>query len=422
MRRHVLWALAIFALAIVVRSAWVAYANHGPGHDGWSYWYAANEIADGHGFRDVFSQGYSAARPPAYPYILAGIFKAFGSHVLSAKALNIVAGAATAVLVYALGTRLRDQRAGIIGGIVIALFPSQIYFTSVLMTETLFVFFSAALVLVLIVLLAKRQSLEPWQALGLGLFLGFLALMRAEALLLVPLLLLLLLVLGHRWLQVAQAAALIAVGMAILITPWTVRNYVRFDEFVLIRKPPNGEASVIRTGLSPNYIAEGLGRRDPLSWSELADRYTSKPWLLVTLAGHKTRDYLGDDDPFQWIVEVDFGNRDVKPALPANEESRWAALASGYYYVIGAVALLGLPLWFSRRDKALLIVIWFALAWSLIQVAFAPKIRFHFPILPMIALMAGLSLVAIWDRYAVPMLDRRRLAQARTEGVPEPAD
>ena len=43
---HVFWAIAIFALAILLRSLWVTYLNMEVGHDGWGYWYAANSIID----------------------------------------------------------------------------------------------------------------------------------------------------------------------------------------------------------------------------------------------------------------------------------------------------------------------------------------------------------------------------------------
>ena len=51
LREHGPWLLAVFALAVLLRSLWVAYLNLDAGNDGWLFWIAANSLANGEGFR-----------------------------------------------------------------------------------------------------------------------------------------------------------------------------------------------------------------------------------------------------------------------------------------------------------------------------------------------------------------------------------
>ena len=49
-------------------------------------------------------------------------------------------------------------------------------------------------------------------------------------------------------------------------------------------------------------------------------------------------------------------------------------------------------------DRRHLIILWFIAAWCLIHLTYVPQPRYHFPVLPMVSLFAGIVLVDIWDR------------------------
>ncbi len=399
---YVVWGLAIFALAVLLRSVWIGYLNMEAGHDGWGYWYTANSVIDGDSFRDPFTEGqYSARTPPGWPLVLMGIIFIFGSNLIAAKAFNIIVGAIAAVLVYVLGTKLRDHRTGIVAGGLMAVFPSQIYFTTTLMTETLFVALSTTLVLLLTLWLAGTQSMKLWQALVLGLLLGYMSLVRAETILLAPATVVLIKLCGTSWRQLAQYAPLLLVGMAIVITPWTVRNYVRFDEFILIRSASaNGTFAPIRTGLSPNFGSlTGMGSKSP-SFRTSYEYYRDDPLQIPKQVWRKLDSFYGSDDHFLYFIEPDLANRRSVPALAPDVESRWAALGNVFYYVVAGAALFGAPFWLARRDRRLLIILWFTASWSLIFLASVPLTRYHFAIIPMITILAAVAFVSTWDWYA----------------------
>ena len=122
------------------RLAWIAYAHPNPNDgrfdDTLFYDHAAQSLAAGKGFLGFFD-AQTAGWPPGYPLLLAGIYKAFGHGFLLPRLLNVFAGVATCLLVYLVGARVFDRRAGIVGAFLLAVFPSQIYRTTLLMTEVL---------------------------------------------------------------------------------------------------------------------------------------------------------------------------------------------------------------------------------------------------------------------------------------------
>lgn len=398
---YVAWALAIFALAILLRALWVNYLNLAPGHDGWAYWFAAKSMANGDGFRHPFWPDLPAgALTPGWPFVLTGVFFIFGPNLIAAKVFNIIAGAITAVLVYVIGAKLRDHRTGIVAGGLMAVFPSQIYFTTTLMTETLFVALSTTLVLILTLWLAGAQSMKLWQALVLGLLLGFMSLVRAETILLAPAVVVLIKLCGSRWRQLGQYALLLLVGMAIVITPWTVRNYVRLDEFILIREESaGGTFAPIRSGLSPNYksLVRGDGRAPTFNAS--FEYYRDDPLEIAKHGWRKLSDFYGNDDHFQYFTEPNFVSHSSFPALAPDVESRWAALGNVFYYIVAGAALFGAPFWLARRDRRLLIILWFTASWSLIFLAAVPLTRYHFAIIPMITVLAAVAFVSVWEWF-----------------------
>ena len=399
---YVAWGLAIFALAILLRSLWVAYLNMDPGHDGWGYWFAANSLADGDGFRDPFAEDvYTSRVTPGWAFVLTGIIFIFGSNLIAAKAFNIIVGSITAVLVYFIGTKLRDQRTGIVAGGLMAVFPSQIYFTTTLMTETLFVMLSVTLVLLLMLWLAGSQSIKLWQALVIGLLLGYMSLVRAETILLAPAAIVLMKLCGSRWRQVALYAPLLLIGMAIVITPWTVRNYIRFDEFILIRSASaNGTFAPIRTGLSPHFdTLTVMGGKSP-TFRTSYEYYRDDPLEIPKQVWRKLDSFYGNDDHFLYFIEPVFALRTSVPALAPDVESRWAALGNVFYYVVAGAALFGAPFWLAKRDRRLLIILWFTASWNLIFLASVPLTRYHFAIIPMITVLAAVVFVSAWEWLA----------------------
>ena len=153
---HLHWAAWIFCLAFVIRIAWLFYVNPDPFdgeyfsrgyYDAIFFYKAAESLAAGEGYREPDFLQLSAAWPPGYPITLMILFVIFGTNLVVAKLFNVFLAGIGAVLIYTLATMIRGQRAGIVAGILMAFFPSQIFFSVMVLTEPLFVVLSTTLVL-----------------------------------------------------------------------------------------------------------------------------------------------------------------------------------------------------------------------------------------------------------------------------------
>lgn len=170
-----------------------------------------------------------------YPVFLATIYWLGGPNIPLVRAVQALLGAVAVGLTYWLGSRLIGRRAGLLAAAISAVYPFFIYYSAQLLTETLFM----ALILGAIVVALKAEEIARarWFAL-LGGVIGLAALCRAEAFLfglaLVP---------WTAWRAIrsgafvpagptrSQRVALAAtalLAMALVLSPWVVRNQITF--------------------------------------------------------------------------------------------------------------------------------------------------------------------------------------------------
>jgi 4-amino-4-deoxy-L-arabinose transferase-like glycosyltransferase len=94
--------------------------------------------------------------------------------------LNVLAGAATCLVVYLIGAGIFDRRVGLVGALILALFPSQIFGTTLILTEVFWTF-----VIMSFLLAVMHFTLRPgpwWQYALVGMALGVISLIRGETL------------------------------------------------------------------------------------------------------------------------------------------------------------------------------------------------------------------------------------------------
>jgi 4-amino-4-deoxy-L-arabinose transferase-like glycosyltransferase len=203
--------------------------------DWWFYHWTANDLADGLFFVEPYRLRFehktlpSAGHPPLYPLLLTPISWLGGTGVLWHRAAGLVFGGLTIALLGVLGRRAGGERLGLAAAVVCALYPLMIVVDGALMSET------AYTPLVVLVLLAAFSALErprPAVFAGLGALIAVAALVRSEALLLLPLLAWPLALRGGAgW---ALRALVASLACAAVLAPWTVRNAIEFGHLVPI--------------------------------------------------------------------------------------------------------------------------------------------------------------------------------------------
>lgn len=210
----------------------------------------AASLASGHGFSSPFriETGPTAWMPPAYPWLLAGIFRVFGvrsyGSFLAAVALNILSSAFTCIPIYFTGKRMSGIAVAAVAAWLWALFPNTILNTFESMWEASLAALLAAIILWATLAIEKSERWHDWA--GYGLLWGVTLLTNVTLISLLPFLL--------GWLAYRRrktslgshdpagliGAALtrpaLALGVALLCClPWTIRNYMVFHRVVPMR-------------------------------------------------------------------------------------------------------------------------------------------------------------------------------------------
>ncbi|HUS82408.1 MAG TPA: glycosyltransferase family 39 protein [Dehalococcoidia bacterium] len=399
------WIVAIFAVALILRLLWALEVECSPRAvwrwDMTLYDYQAHALAEGDGYID-YSGNPTAHWPPGYPAALAAVYHFTDDSLLGARLLNVVAGSLTVVLVYLLGARVFGRAAGLAGAALLAVFPNQVFYTSLVMTEPLF---TALFVMILTLTAYAALGAKPprlWHMVSIGALIGLASLVRGEALLLAPLVALALLLRWRSWRKVAEYSVVLVVGTVLIVAPWTARNVVRMKALIPISTSATealwvghhegadgkiADFGVVGTAYAglPNPELEVKTSNEALRQALTFMR--SRPLDELQLVPKKFAAlYKGDGSALRWM------QLDTPTIRPSLADGLWA-LSNTFYRVVLVLALLGLPAWFSLRDSSKALLVTVVVAWTaLFSIVFFGDERFHFSVIPIFCLWAGAAL------------------------------
>lgn len=419
-RVEILILVALFIFAMVPRTAWVVYNDRPPQglNDPSLYAMFGDFIADGDGY--IRPTGEKIAYyPVGFPATVGGLKKAgdlfgWGRSVLSIKLMNAVLGAMTVSLIYLLGRRLFDRRVGLAAGALLAIFPSQIFYTGTVLSEPLFTFLWVAALTVLFWRPWSRDGISYARLLAVGLLLSYATMTRGITLMFPLVLLGVWLVYQHSKQRAVLQALVVWAGIAVLIVPWSVRNTLAFDQltgpstnmgddlcignfygsngaFTL-----DGKCFEGYEGMSPQEV-ELARNRDGVRIA--IEDVVSHPLRVPRLVAQKAYWLLYKDDDGIWAAES-YGH---DPFIPQSRRELLSRIANNIYYVTGALTIAGVLIFLLARDvrrTGLLLAFLYVLA---IPLVFFGDPRFHFPAMPLAAIIATATVIMAWD------FSRRRL-------------
>ncbi len=384
---------AALLAAVLLRLAWAALVPVIPVSDSLAYDTFANNLAAGDGF------GWKRGEPSAFfapgaAFVYAAIYYMVGHSYTPIVALHILVSAATIALVWKLTGEWFGPRAATSSAWLLAVWPSQIMFVTVLATELLF-----NVLLVMALWIWTRESLRIWtRGLLTGPVFALAALVRPHALLL-PVLFALGGVLGQRQRVGAIGLAAIAgVVMMSLILPWSVRNERVFGERVLIAA--NFGAN-LWMGNNPQSSGEYMPipddvrrldsvQRDKELRRRAVEYILAEPVRFVKLsAARLVTTHARETINVAWNIEGikrTFGEKVLTP---------FKALGSAYWYVVLLAAVAGAVL-LLRRDGILrtafhpTVLLWTYFA--VVHAVIVAQDRYHFIAIPLIAALAGFAI------------------------------
>lgn len=380
--------------------------------DQYSYDVLAQRVLAGHGFS--FPTGwypYSAADEPTahwsflYTLYLSGVYALFGHHPFVARLIQLALSIVSLWLTYRLGRHLFNEWVGVAAAALAACYAYLIFFNVALMTQSFYILTLFASLL-LALKLAERPTWRGW--VGLGLALGAGALLRQTLLLFAPFLLGWILWAQRRRLPWRGALAAAAIA-ALFVLPWTARNYLVYDDFLLLNSnggfwfyaanhPDQG------TDFDPTFVphipAELAGQPEPAIdralYRAALDFVVADPARFVRLSVSRLNDYF-------WL-------------LPSEDSSLVSNLARIFSFGLYLPFMLG-GLYLSRRcwRRCLPLYLYLAFDASLHLISWAAP-RYRLPSDALLMIFAGAAVVAL-ARQLVPA---RLAPRLRVEADPRP--
>ena len=431
-RRELVALGVIVAVGVALRLGWCVYAARPPVglHDPGFYRLYGEQLASGNGYR-LPDGSPTAYYPVGYPLALAAGFllTPIDWQTGVVAALNILWQALAIVAVYAITRRVvaggGRSVAPLVAAGAVALWPNLILHTAVPLSESLFVLLVLVAVLLLVNGPWQGRRFEATRLVGIGLALGAATLVRPVS---VPILLAVFVVwllAGFGWRRALAHTAVVTGVLVATLVPWVIRNAIVMDAAVVSTNTGDNLCMSRRVGGSgsfefPNFRCnsgpfDDLPRpayeveRDEQGRRLALEFVREHPVEEVRLVARRAvATFASDDDA---IAAVESYGDDV--FLSDDARDGLEAIANAWYVVVGITGAAGLVVLAVRRQPEGLAVVLVALALASAPLAAFGDVRFKVPVLPFLAIGAGVVADAL-------VLRRARAAVRSPEAEPPP--
>jgi 4-amino-4-deoxy-L-arabinose transferase-like glycosyltransferase len=329
-------------------------------------------------------------RPPLYTVFLALVFQLFDSQVQRVRLVQALVSSGTIGLIWLWSRELwlgesNRERIALIAAALAALCYTFAANATELLTETLFL---AGLTLAFWLILVAARRRSPRWAVAAGLVIGLLSLLRSVGLPLLPLAALWLLIQPRLHApntktfidrRALLGACFLVLASVIVIAPWTIRNYLRYDTPILIDttgaenlwldNDPAGREAVKRQLYA---LGDDRGTRQRLGMERGLAVIAADPGRFVAKAWAEAQKFVA--------LEY-FDDLRARPEIWVPPPEVWLRLLLGdgiwLLLVFGGSA----GLWLSSGAARLLILPW-VLYIVLTGLVFHVELRYRLPIYP----------------------------------------
>ena len=387
------------ASAVALGSALVRAEKAGIASDGTKmYSPMAKNLAAGNGFC-VTPGSPSTSHVPGYPLMVAGVQRIVSSHRAAITIVQVISGTLVVGLTFILTFAFAGPVAAHLAALGATFLPDMVLYSMLNLSDMPFLVFVLLGTLVMLKLL--HTPTIGWAVLA-GVVIGLGTLVR-ESMVAFALAWGLMVLAGFfakgRKVAALQRIALaggMVIATAIMMTPWWVRNYTTFGEFIPLTT--KGALNVYAaTRIRPYYMTDArnegipldpeIAKREAAVYERLAEstsmkeadrilfRAAAENWKLDPIAQIK---HLGNK--LLWLWEANIAPRHAArigfaPAL---------YLVAGAHYVFSVLGVIGL--WMMRRNReaiALLIVPFIVVNLFHVIVGIGEP-RYHLPVFPIL--------------------------------------
>jgi 4-amino-4-deoxy-L-arabinose transferase-like glycosyltransferase len=388
----------VFLLALLARGAFVLTQQDGfyfP--DSLVYSRAAVNVLD----FGAFGSDYD--RAPLYPVFLASVFFLFGENIFAVRIVESIIGALLAVIIALIGRRGAGPAVGVLAGTLWAIYPMGIFIAGLVYPTNLAAMFLTCSVFS--VLPSVNEELSIKRIILAGVFLGLTTLT-------IPVALVTIVAIGAWACFCAHRSRLLLpfvllLGSAVIILPWTVRNFVIYGQLVPVQRfesqlpiipttQTDSETNRIQAIWSrPDLYAARFGENFVHFW----ELYPSK----IRMSDQNYRDKLNDEDSRLVRNTIYTPNRLINVV---------STLSTGPIIVF---AVLGTAAMWQRRDlRRLLSLLWFViLSFAVGYSFFVGKIRYRIPVEPCLIILSAYGVCKVYEMISA----RLRLASLPKDSI-----
>ena len=417
------WTAAIFLIAFILRLFYLIQIGSIPlfdylAGDGRTYDEWAQRIAAG----DWLGQGVFY-QTPLYPYFLGVLQLIFGHNLWLIRFVQILLGSFSCALIYLVGRKLFSRPAGIAAGFLLACYAPAIFFEA-LIEKSILDLFLVSLLLFLLVGAMARRGWTQW--LAAGAVLGLLGLSRENALVLAAVVpLWIFIYFSDQAVQTrARWAGLFFAGLLLVLVPVGLRNLIVGGEFKLTTSQfgPNffigNNPEADGTYGSVNKVI-GEPQLEGTDAARLAERASGKRLSSGAVSDYwlkKSWDYIRAE-PTQWFRLLAkkwlmvWNAREVEDSDDFYIYRQWSWLLTflswiTHFGVLAPLAAAGA--WLTCHEwRRLWLLYAMIVSFALSVAVFYVFGRYRFPLVPLLALFAGVALVGL------PALSRARAWRAQ---------
>jgi tetratricopeptide (TPR) repeat protein/4-amino-4-deoxy-L-arabinose transferase-like glycosyltransferase len=403
-------ALGVFLLAALVRGIYLYDSSDNPTFrvpivDAMTYDQMARGVVEGRGITEEFFW-----QPVFYPLFLSAVYRLSDCSILWAKVIQMALGSITCVLVYRLGTKLFGRSAGILAGVITAVYMPLVFFEGELLATGWAAFWSAAVVLLLIGAKDKPTVCRCF-ALGLG---GALSIIVRPVFL--PFFAAGCVWLAVRWIRektaakaLAAASASLTAGFLLVTAPVAALSCKVMGRASIL---PHSGGVNLYIGNNPNY-QQTVAIRPGRQWTKLVelplrqgitDRYQQQRFFT-----RKTVEYIRNE-PGRFLSglahkTVQFvGSREMPRNVDIYLFRKWSRLLLVGVWKVGRfgfpfglllpLAVVGLI--YTVRKVAAPVWLFILLYPASVILVFVTA-RYRTPMVPVMAVLAGAGCAAIGD-------------------------
>lgn len=374
----------------------------------------ANNLAHGNGYRIEANMGETMMREPGYPLFLFLVFKIAGYHIEAARTANLLLTVGISLMLIRLTRRVTgDWVTAGVAALVFLLYPGTLVAEARGGVEIAFIFILMCFMLALHRAVEKGSRRSYFAA---GLVLGAVVMVRSTPLLLPVFLFVYLAFAVHSFkerLKLAVNIAVLGLGMALVMVPWVVRNYLLVEEFI-----PTATVSGV-AAQEGQYTCQAMSGESPFRVSQQAaaqQRNDMARQMGVPFEGwyyqyfYAARDEVAFNEKLLQKVRTGYADDPSLLARCAGQNllnfwflgKTWQATGQNVAMQLPllGLALMGLGELRKRgRLREMGIMLTLILYIIVIQAPIIAHARHSIPVVPFLAIPVGVSLVSLWQKY-----------------------